>query len=108
MSTNIIRGNINRIFLVQKAYDPASIAAATSANNATTLNVPGARVGDFVIAFKPTTTAGTVVCDARVSAADTVQVVLGNFTAGALDPGSETWTFLFIRPDVATLPGDAL
>lgn len=108
MSTNIVRGNVNRLILVQKTYDPAAIAAATSANNSVTLNVPGARTGDFVIAFKPTTTAGTVVCDARVSAADTVQVTLGNFTAGSLDPGSETWTFLLIRPDVSTFPGDAL
>lgn len=96
------------MIIAQATFDPASVAAATSADNATTITIPGAKVGDLVIAFKPTTTAGTVVCDARVSAADTVQVTLGNFTAGALDPGSETWTFLIIQPDGSTFPGNAL
>jgi hypothetical protein len=108
MSTNLIRGNINRMMLVQASYDPASVAANTTADNSTTITVPGARVGDLVIAFKPTTEAGLAVVDARVSAANTVQVVFGNFTGGGIDEGAETWTFLIIRPDVATLPGDAL
>lgn len=88
-----------RMFMVSKTLDPAAIAANTSADNATTLTLTGVKQGDLVIAFKPTTDAGMAVLDARVSAADTIQVVLGNFTILSINPASETWTFLIFRPD---------
>jgi hypothetical protein len=101
---NFPLSNVSRLILVSKTFDPAEIAANTSANNATTLTVTGVAVGDMVIAFKPTTNAGMAVLDARVSAANTIQVVLGNFTGSGIDPGSETWTFLIIRPSTSSLP----
>ena len=72
-------------------YDPASVAAATATENATTMTVPGAAVGDRVIVQKPTNTAGVVVAGARVSGANTVTVAFCNPTAGAVDPGSEVY-----------------
>jgi hypothetical protein len=78
-------------------WDPASVAAATATENATTMTVPGAAVGDGVIVQKPTNTAGIAVGGARVSAANTVTVQLINPTAGAVDPGSETYRVTLIK-----------
>lgn len=109
MSTNIIRGNIQSIKHVRVTIDPAAIAAATSANNSVTATVPGLKTTDLVVPFKPTTTAGVTVVGARPSAANTLQIVLGNFTAGSLDPGAEAWDFLVIRTDATGgVPADAL
>lgn len=108
MSTNVIRGNIQMLKLIRVTIDPAAIAAATSANNSVTATVNGLRTTDLVIPFKPTTTAGVTVVGARCSAANTLQIVLGNFTAGSLDPGSEAWDFIVIRPDTMSPTNDAL
>jgi hypothetical protein len=78
-------------------YDPASVAAATAVENATTMAVPGAAVGDGVIVQKPTGTAGVAVAGARVSAAGVVTVTFVNPTAGAVDPPSETYRVTLIK-----------
>ena len=96
------------MLIAEATFDPASVAANTSADNATTINVPGANVGDLVIAFKPTTDAGLAVVDARVSAADTIQVTFMNSTASPVDASSESWKFLVIKPDGSTFPGNVL
>ncbi len=72
------------------SVDPASIAAATTA--ATSVASPGAQVGDLVQAQpRAALTAGIVVAYARVSSADTIALVLGNVTAGAIDLAAGTW-----------------
>lgn len=77
-------------------YDPASIAANTTAEDAVT--VTGVAAGDEILAVvKPTLTAGVAPVHARVSAADTVQVTWVNATAGAVDPGSETYKFIVLK-----------
>ena len=71
-------------------FDPAAVAAATSAEQ--TVTVTGLLAGDVVLSvIKPTATAGVGIVGARVSAANTLAVTFMNATAGSLDPTSETW-----------------
>lgn len=70
--------------------NPASVAAATSAEQ--TFTVTGLAVGDIVLAVnKPTATAGVGIVNARVSAANTLALTFVNATAGAVDPASESY-----------------
>jgi hypothetical protein len=101
MSTMIPYGNVQRMFAVSVTFDPASVATATTAEQTTTIQ--GLQVGDFVIAQKPTNTAGVGVVNCRVSAANTLAITFVNPTAGGVDAASETWRFLVIRPEVNTL-----
>lgn len=102
MSTLIPRGNIASIFAVSITFDPANVATATTAEQSVT--IPGLKVGDFVFWQKPTNTAGVGVVNARVSAADTLQLIFVNPTAGGVNAASETWQFLVFRPEALTLP----
>jgi len=79
------------------AWSPAEVAAATSAEQNVT--VTGVKVGDVIHVNKPTAQAGLGVVGARVSAADTVSVTFGNFTAATpITPtASETYSFLVVR-----------
>lgn len=98
MSTQVLRGNLLRIFAVQVTADVTSRTLSTSTEFDFT--VPGVAVGDVVISvIKPSLTAGVVVGSARVKAANTVAVTFGNCTAGGVDPASETYTFVIGRPE---------
>jgi hypothetical protein len=80
--------------------DPASVAAATSAEQ--TVTCTGVAVGDIVIAVnKPSTTAGVGIVNARVTAANTVGLTFMNATAGAVDPASETYQIVVARFDTS-------
>jgi len=105
MSTQILRGNLLRVFAVSITADVTSRTLSTSTEFDFT--VPGVRVGDVVISVnKPSLSAGLVVGSARVKAADTVAVTYGNCTAGGVDPASETYTFVIGRPETpSALPG---
>lgn len=103
MSTGLKSGNVMGFGVAKVTFDPASIAAATTAEQ--TVTVPGVKTTDAVFVSKPTLTAGVGIAGARVSAADTVAITFINATAGALDPGSESYTFVWFRPEsvVATV-----
>jgi len=77
--------------------DLASVA--TLATTEKTLTITGAVAGDSVILNAPAAglTAGMVICDARVSAADTVKLRVFNGSAGTVDEASGTWEYLLIR-----------
>lgn len=90
-------GNAANISVISATIDPASVAAATSAEQ--TFTVTGLKVGDQVAVSKPTATAGLGIVNARVSAADTLAITFMNATAGAIDAGSETYTILVVRPE---------
>lgn len=104
MTISVPLSNVERIIVVQKAYNPGNVAANTTADNGTTLTVTGAAVDDFVIPIKPTNTAGLALLGARVSAADTVTFTFGNLTGAGIDAGSETYTLIFFRRTPGTLP----
>lgn len=87
--TRVIKGNVT--------INPTSINAATVATQTFTLT--GAAVGDSLILNPPTAgiDAGVLVCQVRVSAADTISVVFYNTTVGAIDIASATWFYTLIR-----------
>ena len=89
--------NMREVRLYSQSLDVASVAANTSAEQ--TFTVTGLAVGDVVLAVnKPSLTAGLVVGNARVSAANTLALTFGNHTAGAIDPGAETYQIVAMRP----------
>lgn len=101
MSTTIPRGAIAQMFTVSGSLNPGQVTTATSAEQ----NVPvtGVKVGDFVIAEKPTLDAGLMVGSCRVSADGNIKVNLMNCTAGTINAGDEVWRFLIFRPTNTTL-----
>jgi hypothetical protein len=93
----ITLGNVFGMAVATLPLDVTSVAANTTAER--TLTVPGVRLGDMVFVNKPTLSAGLGICNARVSAVDTVAITFNNNTASPIDPASETYTVLVIRPD---------
>lgn len=87
--TKIVRGTV--------AVNPASVAADTVATQTFTLT--GAVVGDSLTLNPPAAglTAGLLVLQAWVSAADTISIVFFNHTASPIDEGSANWTYLLVR-----------
>ena len=94
--------NEDRFGVITFTYDPASVAAATTAEQ--TVTVPGVLPGDYIEVTKPTLTAGVGIVNARVSAANTVAITWVNATAAAVDPPSETYQAWVFRPEKTT-PG---
>ena len=79
------------------SINPSSISAGAVGEE--TITITGAVVGDEVILHPPAAglTAGLVVCDARVSAADTVKVRLFNSTGAPIDEAAASWIYVLIR-----------
>lgn len=98
MSVSSMDGNVRGLFLMTATINPASVAAATTAEQ--TFTVRGLRASDVLIMVqKPTLTAGLGIANWRISANNTVAITFVNATAGALDPGSEAYKLLVARPD---------
>lgn len=97
MSTGITMGNVANVSLVTVTFDVASVAAATTVQQ--TVTVPGVQLGDFVAVTNGTHTAGLYFGQCRPSAANSVFITIANVTAGALDPASQTLTFVVFRPE---------
>lgn len=87
--TKVLRGTFT--------VDPASIGAATFSSQTFTLT--GATVGDNLTVNVPAAglTSGIMVGQATVSAANTVTVAFYNFTGGAIDLASASWSYSIIR-----------
>ena len=99
MTVGITLGNVKGFGVATVTIDPASVAAATTAEQ--TFTVPGLLVGDMVFVNKPSVTAGLGIAGCRVSAANTLAIAFVNATAGAVDPASESYSVLWIRPDAS-------
>lgn len=97
MSTGITNGNAFGIHILSSTLDPAAVSAATSAEQ--TFTVAGLKVGDTVFVNKPTATAGVGIVNARVSAADTLALTFMNATAGSVNPASESYIIIVLRPE---------
>jgi hypothetical protein len=98
------QGNIGMPGLVvrylPRAYDatisPAEVAANTSAEQ--TFTVAGLTTSDHVTVNKPTAQAGLGIVGVRVSAANTLAITFGNFTAGGITPtAAETYKVVAVR-----------
>lgn len=96
--TRVVRGNVQALMVISMAVDLAQTNANTTAE--TTITVHGVKVGDLVFFNKPSYEAGMAICDARVSAADTIIITTMNTTGSNIDETSETMTFLVVRPSV--------
>lgn len=81
--------------LYSQSLDVASVNANTSAEQ--TFTVTGLTTADKVVVSKPSLSAGLVLANARVSAADTLALTFGNLTASPINPAAETYTILAFR-----------
>ena len=104
MAVSTIGGNTFAAGVVTVSLTPASVSAATTAEQ--TFTVPGVRVGDYVDVTGVTQN-GVGIGQARVTAADTVGIRFINATAGALTPTAGTYSFLVVRPESGTFTGFA-
>jgi hypothetical protein len=86
---------VTKVRAFSASLTPSSVAAAISAEEAFT--VSGLTTADKVIVNGPAPTAGTGIVNARVSAANTLALTFGNFTAGALTPTSGTYLIIALR-----------
>ena len=80
---------LNPMMIYSQALATSSIAATTSAEVTTTVN--GLLVSSSVLINKPSLTAGLVITNARVSAANTLAVQYTNLTTTAINVPSETY-----------------
>lgn len=86
---------VPRVRTYTVTFDPASVSANTTSEQ--TVTVTGLGATDIVYVNKPTHTPGLGIVGARVSAADTLAITLGNFTALAIDASSENYYVVAIR-----------
>ena len=86
---------VDRMRIVSKTYDPASMATLTGTS--TTVTVPGVVLGDACVAASSTIDAALIAVTCYISAADTVTIRLFNGTAGTIDLASSTWR-VFVWP----------
>lgn len=101
MPTSIPYGNALGMCVFTQTIDPASVSANTSAEQDFT--VSGLLVGDVVMVRKPTHTAGFIVGNARVKAANTLSIQFANITGSPIDASSETYTIIVWRVDGTAL-----
>lgn len=105
--SNVSQGSVQYSFVLQfTVVAGAALTASTSVER--TYTVPGLLVGDIATVNKPTHTAGVVIGNARVSAADTLAITFGNLTAGTPSlPASESYLLQIDRhsyPTVTQIP----
>lgn len=87
-------------FAVGQAAVTATWAPGTIANGAqatTTVTVPGAAIGDFVLASHDSILTNALILSAHVSAANTVTVVLANLSGAAPTVASGTLKVLVLK-----------
>lgn len=97
MSVGTISGNVYGHTVISITLTPAEVATVVAP--AQTFTVPGLKVGDAVWVSPPAQTAGVAICNARVSAANTISIQFVNPTAGALTPAAGTHLISVVRRD---------
>lgn len=86
---------LTRIAVYSQSLDVASVPANSTAEQ--TFTVSGLTTSDKVVLNKPSHTAGLVVANARVSAADTLAVTFANISGAPIDPAGEAYSVVAIR-----------
>lgn len=76
-------------------------SAPANGNSTVAVTVPGIQVNDILIGVFPTTLVAGVAYSGTVTAANTLSLVMENGTGGAVDPASQVYTLLFLRPKMA-------
>lgn len=95
-SSDIARGNVANVFLLQSALTPVAVATITAPEQTFTVN--GLLTTDFVYVMKPTAQAGLGIAGARVTATNTLGITYVNPTVGSITPTAETYIILVVRP----------
>ena len=96
--SGVVHGNTFAIGTLSLTLSPALVAANTSAEQ--TFTATGLKTGDVVFVNKPTAQAGLAIVGTRVSAADTLAITFGNFTASGITPtASQVYLVTYLRPD---------
>jgi hypothetical protein len=92
-------GNITGNWVLSVTLSPAAVHANSASEQ--TFTVPGLNLGDFVDFGQPSAVPnGITFGNARVSAANTLAVQIGNVTAGTLTPSVATvYNVGVTRPD---------
>jgi hypothetical protein len=97
--SDIALGNIQLVMVLQVAV-ASGTALAASTSEERTYTVQGLLPGDVVMAInKPTFQAGVAIANSRVSAANTLAITFGNFTAGTPTLTAETYLVVIARPE---------
>jgi len=100
-----VLGNLVKQSVISVTLSPALVGLSTSAEQTFTVN--GLQVGDFVSVNKPTAQAGLGIAGARVSAANTLAITFGNFTAADITPtASQVYLVLVGRKDRTITDGN--
>lgn len=92
---SILSARIPKVQTYNVDLDPASVSANSESTETLTCN--GVTTSDAVFVNKPTDSAGIIVGQAWVSAANTVSVKFYNVTGSPIDPGSETYLVVAVR-----------
>jgi hypothetical protein len=87
----------HRMGVIAVSIDVASVAANTTAEQSFT--VAGLTTDMFVAVNKPSANAGLGVCNARVSAANTLALTFNNNTGSPIDPAAETYLVFWLKPE---------
>ena len=90
-------GNVQKMGIFSLAITPASVGAATTAEQTFSATGIGLLVTDNVDVSKPSFQAGLGIVNVRVSAVDTLAITYVNPTAGALTPTAETYQVAVTR-----------
>lgn len=104
-------GNITKSVVVSSpSITPTSLTASTTSQQSFSAMGLGLVVGDQISAvIPPSYVAGMVIVSATVTAADTVQITWGNFTAGTPTPPAGAYQFEVNRVQSnASLPASYL
>lgn len=99
MSVGTIMGNTLALGVAEITITPASVAAATTAEQ--NFRLPGIRLRDTIVGVsKATFQAGIGMGNWRVVADDTIGITFINATAGAVTPtANEVYKVTWLRPD---------
>lgn len=95
-------GNLWKVGIFNLTLSPASVGVNTSAEQTFATTGIGLLTTDVVLVQKPATQAGLGIVGSRVSAADTLAITFGNFTAATITPtASQVYqvTVLRIQPN---------
>lgn len=84
-------------FSGSKTVDIGSITGGLSTS--TDITVTGVALGDFVLVSSSIAINTSIVLTARIKAADTVEVIFANISAGAINPANATYFVRIVKKD---------
>jgi hypothetical protein len=86
--------------VISQSLDVANVTD-TNTTSEQDFTVPGLTTDMLVFVNKPSLNAGIAICGARVKAANTLSLTIVNATAGAVNPGAETYKIYWFKPERA-------